>query len=254
MKLFGHSIKFTALLIAMGVLSFVLYAKTGITAPNQSNHEIRMAVDPTVLPPIPLPAEDDLPIDSMLTPAPAEPEIELPETEKQTPLPKPPAKANKEETPPATPMAEMKPEPKVETPAQPKPKTTPKPTPQAEQKPTVTSSPAPVHTGQPAVTKVTIDSTNKKFVMTVYCNRPVGDTTYMNLSNPKRLVVDLREPWELKARNVLRVNKGAIKHVVAGAHPDRLRLVIHFRTPFKGNLSPKFVRTGNKLIVSAVLP
>lgn len=239
MHTLGQSIKLTTLLICMGALTFVLYAKTGITSPDHPAHEIRMAVDPTILPPILPPAEDDLPPEPETSSAPLMDEVELPEIETRTPLPKPPGKETEEKTKPApAPKAEVKPAPKADPIVPPK----------------KSDPPAQPKTGKGAISKITMDSTDREFILTVYCDRPVGDTTYLNLSNPKRLVIDLREPWSLNTKNVVRVKSGVVKHVVVGSHPDRLRMVIHFRTPPKGSLAPKFIRTGNKLIVSTVLP
>lgn len=258
MQTYGQKIRFAILFIAVSAMACVLYAETGFTATGTASHEVRMTVDPTVLPPVIPPAEDELPAESP-TPdeAPLE-EVELPEIEHRTPLPKPPGKTveapvtqpapTKAEQPqPApAPKAEAKPAPK------PAPAAKPKPVPATQNEQIIT--PTPPGVGKGTVTKVDIESLKDGFVMTVHCTRPVGDTSYINLRNPRRLVVDLREPWFLKAGYRIKAQGGVVKQVITGTHPDRLRLVIYFNKSFKGNLTPEFVRTGNKLIVSATLP
>lgn len=60
---------------------------------------------------------------------------------------------------------------------------------------------------------------------------PLGRVRCLWLKGPDRFVVDLLGKWRLRTRNVVRHKQGMIKHMVAGEHKDRLRLVIHFRTP-----------------------
>lgn len=259
MKAHDRKTVFTALLLFTSLVTFVLYAEINSTASGQPLNEIRMEVDPTVLPPV-TPPEPEASEATPEAKAPEQPEVELPDIETRTPLPAPPGKETAKESPKEADLAPDTAEvtPPKASPAKDKPmvqsntevEVTPAPEALTEQ----VVTPAPVGVGKGAVTKVTMESTDKQLVLTVFCNRPVGDTTYMNLSNPKRLVVDLREPWTLKARNVIRVKSGAVKHVVMGSHPDRLRLVVHFRTPPKGRLAPTFQRIGNKLIVTADLP
>ena len=104
------------------------------------------------------------------------------------------------------------------------------------------------------IKSIKLSVTDTGFTITILADRPIGDTTYMNLLNPRRLVIDLREKWTAKIRNVIRTESGPVKHIVLGSHPDRLRLVVHFRTPPAGKLNPKFERKGNSLTVSVQTP
>lgn len=247
MKSFGRSTILTTMVIMAGMASFFLFTEVNSTASENLPNEIRMTVDPTVLPPVTPPDMGESEPESVPA-APEQPQVELPDIEERTPMPAPSAeKASAPESEPepqaeAAPAATQADEPEVEV------------TPASDTLSEQVVTPAPADAGKGAVTRVTMNSTDAKLVLTVYCNRPVGDTTYMNLTNPRRLVVDLREPWDLKTRNVVRVKSGAVKHVVMGSHPDRLRLVVHFRTPPTRNLQPTFERIGNKLIVTAQLP
>ncbi len=54
--------------------------------------------------------------------------------------------------------------------------------------------------------------------------------TYMRLTKPDRLVVDILGRWTLRGPNVVRLAKAPVRHLVAGQHKDRLRLVVHFRS------------------------
>jgi len=195
-------------------------------AKDVASYELRMAVDSTVLP---LVENPDVPLEE--------------ENVSVEPL----SSESKEESAPVTVIPHQS-EKKSTSPAV---VVTPKPTPKAA--PKVEAKPAPrskaVASGKGEVRKVTLESTNKRFVITVYCDRPVGDTSYLNLSDPKRFVLDLRQPWVHNARNVIRSSKGQVKHVITGNHSDRFRLVVHFRTPPKGRLVPRIFRDGNKLVV-----
>lgn len=207
----------TAIVLLAGLAVFVLRAGIGFTNSHSDVGTIRMEVDHTVLP--------------LITADGTEPAVVAPEQAAE-----------------ATPKADVPPlveESKAEAPKE---QTAAKPEPAPEAKPS-TTSPA-----VGAIKGIALDSTDLTFTVTVTCNRPVGDTTYMNLKNPRRLVIDLREPWVLQAKNVIRSASGSVKHIVVGKHPDRMRLVVHFRTPPKGRLAPKFVRKGNTLIVTSSLP
>jgi hypothetical protein len=39
-----------------------------------------------------------------------------------------------------------------------------------------------------------------------------------------------------------------------GEHPDRFRMVVHFRTPPKKNMTPEIRKTGDELHVLVALP
>lgn len=242
-RLFGRHVGLAALIFLVGLALPVLFCGTTVFA-DGLGASIRMAVDPTVLPPVQSPGAPAEP-GTEATPTPtAEPgaktkpasptdfEVELmpdtppasAKTAPQTP-PEPPAKTV--ESVPAEPVS-VKPEPKV-----------------AEK---------PALSGPATVRRVALESTDHGFVLTLTCDRPVGDTTYLNLTNPRRLVVDLRQPWKLGTRNVVRSADGVVKHVVVGEHRDRLRFVIHFRTPPKSGLAPVFQRTGNSLVVTVEMP
>ncbi|MEF2229780.1 MAG: AMIN domain-containing protein, partial [Pseudodesulfovibrio sp.] len=114
---------------------------------------------------------------------------------------------------------------------------------------------APAPAARPGtVTAVSLQSAADGFALTITGDRPIGDTSYLNLANPRRLVVDLRQAWKLGTRNVVRADSGVVRHVVAGEHPDRLRFVIHFRTPPAKGLEPRITREGNRLIVRVARP
>jgi len=216
-KTVGERIVLSAIICLVGLGIVFIHVQTGSTSSTREVPEVRMSVDPTVLPlvqPPGAPVEENQPVEAMSD---AE-ESETAETAVEI-VP---------EVAPVPPVPEAKSEQKA------KPKPLPIPVAKA---------------GKGAVTGLKLDTTPTGFYITVTCDRAVGDTSYMNLSNPERLVIDLRQPWTLKARNVVRAADGPVKHIVVGAHPDRLRFVIHFRTPPKIKLVPQFVREGNRLIV-----
>jgi len=206
------------MIIVVGLAVFVLHTGIGVTR-DEDHSQLRMAVDPTVIPVV-LPDGTETPIAESV-----EPEAPLQEEAKaETPAP----------AAPEQPVAE--------------PASAPKPAPKPAAK-TASKS-----TGKGTVRAISLNETATGFTVTILADRPIGDTSYMNLSGPRRLVIDLREGWKLNAKNVVRGKDGAVKHIVIGNHPDRLRLVVHFTTPPAGKLNPEFERTGNSLKVTIPLP
>jgi hypothetical protein len=208
----------SAAIVAMvGLVIFVLHTNVGVTRDN-AHSQVRQMVDPTILPVVP----------SYETESPA---IEKTEPE---PVHQEPA------------LTEVDAVQETQIPIQKEQKNTPTPAPQ----------PAPIVTAETlgTISAISLNETDAGFSITIRANRPIGDTTYMNLSEPHRLVIDLREKWTLKAKNVVRPETGPIKHIVVGTHPDRLRLVVHFSTPPIKKLVPVFKRTGNTLTVTVPLP
>jgi len=205
------------MIIMAGLVIFALHTSVGATK-DDGHSQVRQIVDPTILPLLP-PYEAETPITESSEPEPA---LQEPAT---TEIPSDPeAEATAQEQPEATPAPEPQPAPTIKT-----------------------AAPG-------AITAISLNKTDAGFTITIRADRPIGDTTYMNLSEPRRLVIDLREKWTLKTRNVVRPEDGPVKHIVIGSHPDRLRLVVHFRTPPAGKLRPHFERTDNTLKVTVPLP
>lgn len=229
----------TAIVLLAGLMGFILHAGQGRTGAGVDANGVRMSVDPTVLPPI-------------TTEETASAQQSAAETEENQEMAASSDSAEKPESAEPTAASEVEETPKAESAQQAE--AAPKAEAPSESRPNPPARPSATSPAAGAIRNVTLESSDKAFVITVTCSRPVGDTTYMNLNNPKRLVIDLRQPWVLQAKNVVRVPEGAVKHLVIGKHPDRTRLVVHFRTPPKGRLSPQFVRTGNTLVVTTPLP
>ena len=229
---FGRHIGLMALLLLVGLAVAVL---PGGALADDGAAQVRMAVDPTVLPLVgpdgeQAPAESAPPAETAAEPAPA------PGSEPESAKAAEPAPASAAESAPS--------------PA-PAPKPTPKPAPAPEPE----AKPAPVPAGKSgAITAVALKSDADGFVLTITADRPLGDTSYLNLAYPRRLVIDLRQPWTLRTRNVIRAQGGAVRHVVAGEHPDRLRFVVHFRKVPGGKIDPEFTRSGNTLTVRVAMP
>jgi len=232
---FRMNMSVVAMAVVVVVLNWTLHTGTAVSKDAPVN-EVRMAVDPTVLPPVRPPMDDELTSDPAASAAEAESEsldadvVEVVEED---------ATEADMEVPAEQP--EKKSAPKVEEEAAPKPVAKPKPAPVAKG-------------GVGTIRNMSLDSMDAGFTLVLACDRPVGDTSYMNLTGPRRLVIDLREKWKPGKQNVLRAMSGMVKHVVIGEHPDRLRFVIHFRTPPKGRLTPQFSRSGNSLTVTVSQP
>lgn len=215
----GQRFIFGFMILVAGLIVFVMHTGVGVTKDGQHN-QIRKPVDPTVLPIVQPDGSETLPVPE----AASEEAIE--------PAPQETAKA------PETPKQEEVSQPQ-------KPVVKPAPPKNSASKPTVATK---GNVG--SVKAIDLKTTDTGFTITVSATNPIGDTSYINLTNPRRLVIDLREKWALKTKNVVRSSSGPVKHIVLGSHPDRLRMVVHFRTPPQAKLDPTFERTGNNLVVT----
>jgi len=233
MRIFGQWFRFITACAVVGFMISTFCASPGLTGERERS-EVRMTVDFTVLP-IVLPDGSEAPA-MPADPAAINGEASLPPDMSDRQAPKPDLAAAEQPGSELPPLA-------------PEPPPVPKPAPQPEPKPvpTPTLEGGAMSTG--TVQSIELAATGTGFSITVHADRPVGDTTYMNLTNPRRLVIDLREKWDFKGRNVIR-SKGNVKHIVIGEHPDRLRLVIHFNTPPESGLKPAFLRKDTMLKVS----
>ncbi|OIQ50230.1 hypothetical protein BerOc1_02161 [Pseudodesulfovibrio hydrargyri] len=231
---FRHWFLFPAACAMAGLLALALTARPGLAqgqATGGERSEVRMDVDFTVLPKV-LPDGSEAPASSATSAEePLTPEPDLAEADGSA-TPAPTEQAASDTRAPAD-NAEPAPEP---TPAE-----------QAE-----IPAISPVE-GTGAIRSVTLDETGQGFVLNVVADRPVGRTAFLNLDNPRRLVVDILGKWTHRGGNVLR-SEGVVKHVVMGEHPDHFRMVVHFRTPPKKGLTPEIRKAGDQLHVLVDLP
>ncbi|WP_319541194.1 AMIN domain-containing protein [uncultured Pseudodesulfovibrio sp.] len=215
-KIIGKWAAFLPLGLVAAIMMNMTYVHVS-EAETPVRNELRMSVDFTVLPMV-LPDGNETPAQQAMESDLGEPEaISPPEGTQATVIPEPSA-----------------PEPEM-----------PKPAP-------------PAHTEQDAqmpgkVEAIAITENDTGFTISIRTDVPVADTSYINLTDPQRLVLDLIGPWEYHAKNVIRLD-GLIKHVVVGEHPDRLRLVVHFRTPPTGPLNPIVTTTDTVLTAAVTVP
>ena len=211
---FRHCFLFLAACLAAGFVVAPLCAGPA-RAQDRAGHQVRMDVDFTVLPRV-LPDGSEAPV------PPAAGETDAPPTDAAEPD--------------AQAMAEPQPAQEAAAPAE-----------QAET-PAIDS---PKGTG--VIRSVTLDETAQGFAIKVIADRPVGQAEVMTLKSPARLVVDIPGSWTHKGDNVIR-SEGAVKHLIMGLHPDRFRMVVHFRTPPAEALRPDVQRAGDQLRVLVALP
>lgn len=242
-RTFGQWFRFLGACVAVGFLVSTMYASLGSTR-GEVRSEVRMSVDFTVLP-IVLPDGTDTPAS-----------VDSDAIEGEESLPPETPSSQQVAAPPASPVDPIQEQP-VQQPSEPAPVPVPVPAPVPAPAP-IEPKPAPAppvaaSAGSGTVKAVSLTENGNGFILTIRADRSVGDTSYINLDNPRRLVIDLRGGWKLVTRNVVR-SKGVVKHIVMGEHPDRLRLVVHFTNPPKGQLVPLFTRTGTSLEVAVTFP
>lgn len=207
----GQRFLLAATLLAAGLAAFILHGGLGRTSDfgaDSATGQVRMEVDPTVIPsdaPLPEPLSEPAPTPEPDQASPARTTQEEPEPGTDAAAGSPPAETAAPVPAPAKPEAAAKAP--AKTPAQAK-------------------APA---ARKGVITSASLRSAPDGFVLTVVCDRPAGETSVMTLSSPDRVVLDLLGPWQLKAPNVIREDSGPVRHVVIGAHPDRMRFVVHFR-------------------------
>jgi len=216
---FRHCFLFLAACVAAGFVVAPLCAGPA-RAQDRAGHQVRMDVDFTVLPRV-LPDGSEAPV----PPA-------VPSGETDT------AQADAAKTD-GRDAAEQQPAQESPAPAE-----------QVEQA-EVPAIDSPKGTG--VIRSVTLDETAQGFAIKVIADRAVGQAEVMTLDAPARLVVDIPGRWTHKGDNVIR-SEGAVKHLIMGLHPDRFRMVVHFRTPPAKTLRPDVQRAGDQLRVLVALP
>jgi hypothetical protein len=237
----GQKFLLAATLLAAGLAAFILHGGLGRTSDfgaDSATGQVRMEVDTTVIPSDAPPASLSEPPASLSAPEEG-PSAQAPQEE---PVPgnedaavSPPVQTAAPDAAPASAPAKASAKTPAKAPAKakaPAPGKTPGKTPAAR---------------EGIITSASLESAADGFVLTVVCDRPAGETAVMTLSSPDRVVLDLLGPWRLKAPNVIREASGPVRHVVVGAHPDRMRFVVHFRDdaplPVPGGI--KVERAGN---------
>ncbi|WP_319582440.1 AMIN domain-containing protein [uncultured Pseudodesulfovibrio sp.] len=231
-KTFRHWFLFPATCAMAGLVALILTAHPGLAqdpTADTTRHEVRMDVDFTVLPKV-LPDGSEAPASSA-----------APNEETLDPEPALTDSADDQTPPPAEEPAAA-----AKAPAE----TLPKPAQPQQQTEIPAVSPV---KGTGVIRSISLDETGQGFSLDVVADRPVGQATFMNLDNPRRLVVDMLGKWTYKGGNVLR-SEGVVKHVVMGEHPDHFRLVIHFRTPPRKAVTPELRSAGDQLHVLVTLP
>lgn len=218
-KALGERLVLAIITCLLGAGITILSFRPAATMDKSTPNEIRMRVDPTVLPTV-LPPDERTQAKESTEPNDLAKEKD---SDKISPIPQKDSPTKKNVPVTATNTAKADPIPKTMN-----------------------------HTG--SVTGLALQQTSTNCTLTVTSDQPVGDTSYINLTNPKRLVVDLHQPWQLKTNNVIRAEQGSVKYVVVGTHPDRLRFVFHFRTQSEGQMTPSISKQGSKTIISVDLP
>lgn len=76
---------------------------------------------------------------------------------------------------------------------------------------------------------VAIEFQHTQIILRAPTTKDVERVTWFYLKDLRRLALDLRGQWRKKGAGTVRYDSGPVKHVVAGEHPDRLRLAVEFR-------------------------
>lgn len=76
---------------------------------------------------------------------------------------------------------------------------------------------------------VEVEFKSDQVILHVATNGPVERVTSFGVKVPRKLALDLHGTWRKKGPPVVRFSTGPVKNVVAGEHPDRLRLAMEFR-------------------------
>ncbi|MFH1914369.1 MAG: AMIN domain-containing protein [Pseudomonadota bacterium] len=201
-----HRILLAAVIVVAGLAAFILNGGLGRTSDQSAGAgQVRMAVDPTVIP-------SDMPSDMPVGMPPEASSEARPEAPPEA-QPKAPAQASAPDSTASKPPVS---EASAATPPAPK-------APAAE----VPAPETPASGG--IISAASLESTAGGFVLTLVGDRPLGAVAHLTLASPPRLVLDLAGHWTLKAPNVLREESGPVRHVVIGAHPNKLRFVVHLR-------------------------
>ncbi|MBU1039545.1 MAG: AMIN domain-containing protein [Proteobacteria bacterium] len=178
--------------------------------------------------------------------APVPPKAETPKAEAPKAKTPPPAaskpevvkdEAAKPEAPKAPPAAKPAPAPK--------PKPAPKIDPLALETPPAPAPHEPIvlPAGGNYAGDVEVEFQSDHVILRIATNGPVERVTFFGVKVPRKLALDLHGPWRKKGPPVVRFSTGPVKNVVAGDHPDFLRLAMEFR---EGAVEPDMQPTVEK--------
>ncbi len=78
---------------------------------------------------------------------------------------------------------------------------------------------------------INVERLENSTLIRIVGNGPIGNYNVFKLSNPARLVVDLWNVGNLFPTNQLYLDTPTIKELRLGQHPEKLRVVIEFKTP-----------------------
>lgn len=240
MKHFGH--KGLVLGAVLGVLAWAFGAQA-------AGYEVRLPVEKTVrlAPPPETPSADAVTSGRPASPVVADKKVageknaaantKAAADTKAAPLPPRPEAPKPEAAKPEAAKAET---PKAET-SRPKaspvvaPKPAPKPLPRVD--PLALETPPAPAPHEPTVLPergnfvgdVEVEFQSDRVILRVATNGAVERVTSFGVKVPRKLALDLHGPWRKKGPPVVRFSTGPVKNVVAGEHPDRLRLSLEFR-------------------------
>ncbi len=104
------------------------------------------------------------------------------------------------------------------------------------------------------VLDINVERQEKSTLIRIVGNGPIGNYNVFKLNNPARLVVDLWNVGNLFPTNQLFIDTPTIKELRLGQHPEKLRVVIEFKTKEVPDYTVNKVDDSLQLVISEIPP
>ncbi len=104
------------------------------------------------------------------------------------------------------------------------------------------------------VLDINVERQDKSTLIRIVGNGPIGNYNIFKLNNPARLVIDLWNVGNLFPTNQLFIDTPTIKELRLGQHPEKLRIVIEFKTKDVPDYTVNKVDDSLELTISEIPP
>ena len=99
-----------------------------------------------------------------------------------------------------------------------------------------------------ALRKIEMDCSKSALTVKISLSEQSKKITWFNLSDPKKLVVDIHGHWKNYAKSIYRLKGCAAKKIILGEQPDRMRLVFYLnKKGLPAKIKPEIKKVSNRL-------
>lgn len=93
-----------------------------------------------------------------------------------------------------------------------------------------------------------LECSDSSLTVKMSLSEPSGKITWFNLSNPRKLVVDIHGHWKNYAKSIYRLKGCAVQKIILGEQSDRMRIVFYLKKrELPARIKPEIKKSSNKL-------